>query len=46
MDDFKTICIYENLPISAYFFERREDFSCLLKKSNIFKYHSSCQART
>ena len=31
MDDFKTICIYENLPISAYFFKRREDFSCLLK---------------
>ena len=31
MGDFKTICIFENLPISAYFFKRREDFSCLLK---------------
>ena len=31
MDDFKMICIYENLPISVFFFERREDFSCLLK---------------
>ena len=31
MDDFKTICIYENLPIFAYFFKRREDFSCFLK---------------
>ena len=29
MDDFKTICIYENLPISACFFKRQEDFSCL-----------------
>ena len=28
--DFKTICIYENLPISAYFFERREDFSNII----------------
>ena len=31
MDDFKTFCIYENLPIFTYFFKRREDFSCLLK---------------
>ena len=31
MDNFKTICIYEKLPISAYFFKRREDISCLLK---------------
>ena len=46
MDDFKTICIYENLPIFAYFFKSREDFSCLLKKSNNFKYHSTCQRRT
>ena len=29
MEDFKTICIYENLPIFAYFFKRREDFSRL-----------------
>ena len=42
MDDFITICIYENLPIFVYFFKRREDFSRLLKKkknrtfSNIF----------
>ena len=39
MDDFKMICIYENLPIFAYFFKRREDFSHLLKNppfSNIF----------
>ena len=40
MDDFKTICIYENLPIFAYFFKRLKDFSRLLKKnptfSNIF----------
>ena len=46
MDDFKTICICENLPLSAYFFTRRKDFSCLLKKSNIFKYHSTYQTRT
>ena len=31
MDEFKIICVYENLPISAYFFKRREDFSCFLK---------------
>ena len=31
MDDFKTISIYENLPISVYFFKRRENFPCLLK---------------
>ena len=46
MDDFKTICIYENLPIFAYFFKRREDFSRLLKKSNILKYLSMCQTHT
>ena len=46
MEDLKTICIYENLRISVYFFKRREDFSCLLKKSNIFKYHSTCQICT
>ena len=32
MDDFNMICLYENLPILAYFFKRREDFSCLKKK--------------
>ena len=37
MDHFKMICIYENLPISAYFFERREDFSYLLKKIQHFQ---------
>ena len=39
MYDFKTIGVYENLPIFAYFFKRREDFSRLLKNptfSNIF----------
>ena len=46
MDDFKTVCIYENLPISAYFFKGLEDFYRLLKKSNIFKYHSTFQRRT
>ena len=48
MDDFKSICIYENLHISTYFFKRRVDFSCLLKKKNpnIFKYLSTCQTRT
>ena len=46
MDDFKTISIYENLPIFAYFFKRQEDFCCLLKKSNIFKYLSTCQTRS
>ena len=29
MGDFRTICIYENLLISAYFFKRREDFPCV-----------------
>ena len=52
MDDFKTICIFENLTISAYFFKRREDFSCLLKNSafsniiphvlNTFKLRTLC----
>ena len=46
MNDFKTIGIYGNLPIFAYFFKRQEDFSFLLKKSNIFKYHSMCQTHT
>ena len=32
MNDFKTICIYENCSIFAYFFKRREDFSRHLKK--------------
>ena len=39
MEDFQTIYIYENLSIFAYFFNRREDFSHLLKNptfSNIF----------
>ena len=36
MDDFKTICIYENLPVSVYFFKKREDFSCLLKNPTFF----------
>ena len=31
MDDFKTICKYKNVPISAYFFKKGEDFSNLLK---------------
>ena len=26
MDDFKTICIYENLPIFAYFFKKTGGF--------------------
>ena len=41
MDNFKTICIYENLPISAYFFKKWEGFSCLLKNpifSNIIPH--------
>ena len=46
MDDFKTICVYEYLTISAYFFERQENFSCHLKISQIFKYHSMYQIRT
>ena len=37
MDDFKTICIYDNLPNFAYFFKRREDFSRLLKKIQHFQ---------
>ena len=37
MDDFKKICMYENLPISAYFFKRQEDFSCLKNSTNTFK---------
>ena len=37
MDDFKTICIYENLPIFAYFFKRWEDFYCLVKNIKHFK---------
>ena len=37
MDDFKTICMYENLSIFAYFFKRREDFSRLLKKIQHFQ---------
>ena len=44
MDDFKTICIYENLPIFAYFFKRQEGFSCLFKKKfNRFKYLSTLE---
>ena len=46
MDAFKTICIYENFPIFAYFFKGREDFSRLLKNSNIFKYLSTWQTRS
>ena len=46
MDEFKTICIYENIRIFMYFFKRREDFSLILKKSNIFKNLSTCQTRT
>ena len=45
-DHFKTICIYKNLRIFAYFFKIREDFSRLLKKSNILKYISTSQTRT
>ena len=37
MDDFKTTCIYENLPIFAYFFKRREDFSRPFKKIQHFQ---------
>ena len=46
MNDFKTIYMYENLHIFAYFFKKQEDFSRLLKNSNIFKYLSMCQTRS
>ena len=46
MDDFKTICIYENLLVFVYFLKTQEDFSRLFKKSNIFKYLSTCQTRS
>ena len=36
IDVFETICIHENLPISAYFIERREDFLLSLKKNPTF----------
>ena len=37
MDYFKTIRIYENLPIFAYFFKRQDNFSCLLKNPTFSK---------
>ena len=36
-DDFKSICIYENLLIFAYFFKRREDFLVYEKNSTFSK---------
>ena len=46
MDDFKTICIYENLLVLAYFLKKREDLFRFFGKSNIFKYISTCQTRS